>query len=177
MNQAVFEYLYRLSYHGWFFDAVIVFLSEYLGYFLVLGALVFCFKIPSWRLRYARLGHLVLSIILARGIITEIVRAAYLHPRPNTLLGLPSLFAETSSSFPSGHAAFFFALATGIYFMNRRLGIALFALSFLMGIARVAAGVHWPLDIAGGLAVGMFSAYVIRILLGPHINRLEHSTN
>jgi membrane-associated phospholipid phosphatase len=34
-----------------------------------------------------------------------------------------------------------------------------------MGIARIYAGVHWPFDILGGIAVGIISGYFIHWLL------------
>jgi len=35
----------------------------------------------------------------------------------------------------------------------------------LMGIARVYAGVHWPIDIVGGAVVGLLSAWFMHWLL------------
>jgi membrane-associated phospholipid phosphatase len=34
-----------------------------------------------------------------------------------------------------------------------------------MGVARIYAGVHWPLDIVGGAVVGILSAWFIHWLL------------
>jgi undecaprenyl-diphosphatase len=37
--------------------------------------------------------------------------------------------------------------------------------AILNGAARIAAGVHWPGDIIGGLVVGILSALLVHILL------------
>ena len=58
-------------------------------------------------------------------------------------------------TFPSDHAAFFVALSLGIWLACRAAGWI--ALGWTLAVtlaARVAAGLHWPLDIAAGAAVG-----------------------
>jgi undecaprenyl-diphosphatase len=58
-------------------------------------------------------------------------------------------------TFPSDHAAFFFALALGIFLACRRAGIIALAWALVVTLgSRVAAGMHWPLDIAAGAALG-----------------------
>lgn len=107
-----------------------------------------------------------LAVILARGIITSAIHFFYEHPRPFAVLGFTPLIPESGSSFPSGHMAFFFALALVVWYANKKWGAWFLILSFLMGIARIYAGVHWPLDILGGIAVGVASAVFIHWLLG-----------
>lgn len=72
-------------------------------------------------------------------------------------------------TFPSDHAAFFIALALGIFLACRRAGaIALgWALVVTLG-SRVAAGMHWPLDIAAGALLG---ATVLLILVFALVGR------
>lgn len=59
------------------------------------------------------------------------------------------------ASFPSDHAAFFFALSLGIFLASRRAGA--FALGWTLIVicgSRMITGTHSPLDIAAGLAIG-----------------------
>ena len=64
--------------------------------------------------------------------------------------------------------AWFFALVIVVWFVSRTWGIWYLALTAAMGIARIYVGVHWPLDILGGIAVGIASGYFIHWLLrGP----------
>jgi len=76
-----------------------------------------------------------------------------------------------SASFPSGHAAFFFALSAGVYSFNKKAGIWFFVVSALIGLARVFAGVHYFSDIVGGLAVGLFSFWVISFLISNFVKK------
>lgn len=59
-------------------------------------------------------------------------------------------------SFPSGHTATAFVLATVIIAGLRSSGasLAVAALALLVGFSRVAVGAHWPVDVAAGMLVG-----------------------
>lgn len=70
--------------------------------------------------------------------------------------------AKESQAFPSGHAAFFFAFSTIIYFYNKKIGISFFVLSFLMSLARVYTGYHWTFDVLAGALIGILFAYLIK---------------
>jgi undecaprenyl-diphosphatase len=58
-------------------------------------------------------------------------------------------------SFPSDHAGFFFALALGIFLASRRAGaVALGWTAVAVLLPRIVTGMHSPLDIAAGAAIG-----------------------
>ncbi|PIQ06905.1 MAG: hypothetical protein COW72_01430, partial [Candidatus Nealsonbacteria bacterium CG18_big_fil_WC_8_21_14_2_50_37_10] len=92
----------------------------------------------------------------------NIIRWLWPSPRPFIESQVNLLLShEPTSSFPSGHAALFFAIATVVYFYNKKAGILFFLASFLISISRVFAGIHWPTDIFVGALVGIFSAWLI----------------
>jgi len=98
----------------------------------------------------------VLAVALSNAFFIPLIRFYYPIPRPSvTLSGVLELLTEKSLSFPSGHATFFFALSTVLYLYNRKLGALFLVLSGIMGLARVAAGVHYPFDIIGGAILGV----------------------
>ena len=76
------------------------------------------------------------------------------------VLDVHQLLPETSWSFPSGHATFFFAMATAIYLYNKKWGIFFFAATVLMTVSRVVSGIHYPFDIIGGAVIGIAVAYL-----------------
>ncbi|MBM3133094.1 MAG: phosphatase PAP2 family protein [Chloroflexi bacterium] len=57
-------------------------------------------------------------------------------------------------SFPSNAAACTFGAAFGLLFYHRKASIPLFAIAVLFCFSRVYAGIHYPLDILGGAAIG-----------------------
>jgi undecaprenyl-diphosphatase len=60
----------------------------------------------------------------------------------------------TDCSFPSGHAAGTFAFAVFVLTLNRRAGAVLVPLATLIGLSRVALGVHYPSDVLAGAVLG-----------------------
>lgn len=121
------------------------------------------------RKRWFVFANLALSVILSRGILTEIIRYFLPRPRPFEIMEINPLFSENlQNAFPSGHASFLFALGTTLWFFNRRWGTYYIVLAFIVGAARVFAGVHWPVDILGGAAIGIISALLIYTLLSPY---------
>lgn len=144
-----------------FLDGLIVFLASYLAYLLpiILLALVFFAQYPR-RTKWELLSVAAISSIIARVGVTELIRYFYHRPRPFTALDTPSLFTDTAWSFPSGHATFFFAIATAVYLYNKKWGIAFFTATILLTVSRVIAGVHYPSDILGGAVIGIAVAYV-----------------
>jgi undecaprenyl-diphosphatase len=75
----------------------------------------------------------------------------------NTLIGW--------SSFPSDHAAVFFALAMAIYFVSRTAGIfALCHAFFIICLPRIYLGFHYPTDILVGALIGVSTACLLQRL-------------
>ncbi len=171
-NTTVFEWFHQFAGRNFILDDVGIFLAQYLPYLLVLGFLIYALKRKEWRLRFLIIAEGVLVIVLSRGIITEVFRFFYHWERPFGALGFTPLIGESGYSFPSGHAAFFFALAMVAVYYNRKLGWWYFAFAILSGLARVFVGVHWPLDILGGAAVGILSGILVHALVGPSLGKI-----
>ncbi|MBI4138789.1 phosphatase PAP2 family protein [Candidatus Uhrbacteria bacterium] len=67
-----------------------------------------------------------------------------------------------TSAFPSGHTATAIAMACAVFFTNRKLGLIALLLAVLVAVSRIAAGVHYPTDVLGGIAVGVASFAFVR---------------
>lgn len=161
----LFNWIHGLA--GWsvFTDSAGIFLADYLAYLLGLAVLFFIFKQDGWKKRAKIFLHSTLAVLISRGMLTELIRYLYDRPRPFAALGFSPLIGESSSSFPSGHAAVLFALGFLILSLNRRWGYWFLSLSLLNGLARIFAGVHYPTDVLGGVVVGFLAWGIVNFLL------------
>ena len=75
-----------------------------------------------------------------------------------------NLWDWTYQSFPSGHATTAFALAAVLGFLSERWFYPALVLAAVIGVSRVALGVHYPSDVLAGAVVGLLGAYVVRWL-------------
>ncbi len=94
------------------------------------------------------------------------------RPRPFVAHpGLVHLFAPhaADASFPSDHATAAFAIATAILLRNRMWGLLTLAAAIALAASRVVIGVHYPLDVLAGAALG---AAVALVLFAPGPRRL-----
>ena len=91
-----------------------------------------------------------------------------LLPLPRPLAVLPADLVHVigpghrRSSFPSGHTATM-AVFAGVWALStsrRSLSWLALGLALLVGVSRMAVGVHWPTDVLGGLALGWVSAWM-----------------
>ncbi|HGY56109.1 MAG TPA: phosphatase PAP2 family protein [Caldithrix abyssi] len=119
-----------------------------------------------WTLLFAG----VLALLVSQGLKTLLQM-----PRPPAVLD-KNLFhiigpALTQRSFPSGHTTTVFTVAFVLILYIRRnaLRIFYFTTALVIGLSRIVVGVHWPLDILGGILTAVLSA-----LVGLHLfNRVK----
>ncbi len=157
-------------------SGLVIFFAQYFPY-LAAAALFLFFALSrtlSQKEKWVFFGEGFGAAIVARGIV-ELVKVFVERPRPSAAdPAIAALLSEASFSFPSGHAAFFFALSTVVFLHNRGAGWWFFAASALIGLARIAAGVHYPSDILGGavlgIAIGLAAHWVFAKRTSPPLN-------
>ena len=140
-------------------DNLAIFFAKYFVYILVLFLLPFLIK--NFKKYFKMVISALSAAFFARFAIVEIIRYLLPRSRPFIKNKVNLLFPYIESSFPSGHAAFTFALATVVYYYNKKVGILFFIAGFLISISRVFAGIHWPSDILVGASVGIFSGWLV----------------
>lgn len=127
--------------------------------------------------RYPRVFWTLIAAALAGIAFTHFLKPLFSGLRPPAVLeaGTFNLIGpgHRKGSFPSGHtvtAAIFFGV--WVYFVRARsLRALLVLLAVAAGLSRVAVGVHWPVDVAGGLAGGAMAAR-LGVVLGCRGERL-----
>src|SRR3989344_7789121 len=117
-NLVGFRLINDLAGHNFWLDKFMIFAADKMGYLMILGVLFLVWR-SSNRLKILTLT--IGSAILARGGFVELIRYFVYNPRPYLVLEKVNILMnhEISSSFPSGHVAFYFALATGVYLLNK----------------------------------------------------------
>lgn len=164
-NQELFSLMYGVIGTGTLLEDVTIFFAWWFPYLLVLGALVYELYMREEGGIF-RAAVRIFSPPAAAYIAAKLIKIATEFPRPFVALAEVDPLVRVGDllgSFPSGHATFFMALGVTMYFCNRRLGIFYIIAALLIGIARIGAGVHWPLDIAAGFLLGAGVAVVIEV--------------
>jgi undecaprenyl-diphosphatase len=142
----VFVWLSKVGSFGWIFLAV---------------ALAGAVALRRPQLILLPLAAAVASDLLARGIKEAVDR-----PRPHLPPGEPQPLVRlpTDPSFPSGHASVAFACAVMLALLLPRLAALVLVLAAAIAYSRVYLGVHYPLDVVGGAALGTAVAIALRRL-------------
>ena len=158
----------RVGLYIWLDNVASLIVSDYLipvSFSLLLLSLWMGWKDDNMRYRN-QLGVLlsIFGVITANAIV-KLMNLIFFRPRPFDALDVNLLFyMPTDSSFPSNPTAVAFALATGLFNINKTLGTLMYLLSILYGFSRVYAGVCYPTDIIAGMSIGILSVVAVKIL-------------
>lgn len=97
--------------------------------------------------------------------LAKILKILIHTPRPFEVFPqIQSLFTETGYAFPSGHTAVASAVAFALFFTHKKVGYIFIFFTLIIGLARIIAGVHFPVDILGGFILGVLVAILVKNL-------------
>jgi membrane-associated phospholipid phosphatase len=136
-------------------------LGSLLGSFAVVAVIQLVGR--DGRLSLAALAASLVAWSTAKGVKALVARA-----RPAALLHGVHVREQTSGlGYVSGHAAVAFALAAVLAPSLPRSGrVAVFVVATVVGLARLYAGAHLPLDVIGGAGLGLLSGTLSRWAFG-----------
>ncbi len=128
---------------------------------VLLAGYALLFRIPSTRRydAYCRIVVVGLTTFLFAKLIGIVFQPAVM--RPFELLGVPAGASFLNNpGFPSDHVLFTAFLMFAVWFetRERRLALLLLALTLTIGVGRILALVHSPLDVLGGFAIAALGA-------------------
>jgi membrane-associated phospholipid phosphatase len=119
-----------------------------------------------WKKRWASLS--ILYGFLLSGLVVQIIKRTVNSPRPKSffLTGEYNNFIDgvqlyTNGSFPSGHTATAFAVATVavLFIKNQRFHLPILLAAILVGYSRVYLGQHFVGDVLAGAVLGILCAF------------------
>jgi len=163
IDTAVF-YFINVSLANPFFDWFMPFITEKTHWFPVWGVLI-----TGLLWKGGKRGRMAVLLIIPVIFLSDQLSAHVLKPwiaRPRPCVTLPDVHLlvglKTSLSFPSAHAANFFAVATYFNYFYPKYRWIYFGAAFFVALSRVSIGVHYPMDIiAGGILGALCALFVI----------------
>ncbi len=176
LDLKIMSFLNGFAHQSPFFDNIMLFImdSPVLKGGMVMGMLWWLWFRRDNRLSDNR--EIVIATIFA-SFIAMVVTKFIEHelpiiPRPIHNAGLKFIapfgmsFGEGNdwwqSSFPSDHAALFFSLISGLWFVSNGLGITgYFYVLIIICLPRIYNGVHYPSDVFAGMVIGMTSCFIL----------------
>ena len=139
-------------------DTLLIFSAQYLPFLIVIVAILFMAKLEIllWRSAVA----LLFSASVIAFVTDKILNLIVFSPRPFVIKDVVPLFPHLADNgFPSEHVLFAMVIASVVFVYNRKLGVALGILALIVGLARVAANVHHPIDVIGGIVIAVTSTF------------------
>lgn len=162
LNQSIFLFFYSLAHIHPMLDWVVVIVAEILPYLLGIAVVLHAFRSHHLKKGLTEIIWIAFPVFsaflfsVAIKAITEIPRP-FVYARDVTPLVSVS---DPFGSFPSSHAIVFSSLGFALYLHDRRIGVIFACCALLIGLARIVAGVHWPLDIFFGILFGQLFAII-----------------
>lgn len=150
------------------------------GLFAVVLAIT-CFGLSKKELAI----HVLFAFVLS-GIIAQLLKKLFHAPRPKAFFSaqvypyfIEGVTHSGWTSFPSGHTATAFAIATVLSLNTRRcaLCLILFCMATLVAYSRVYLGQHFIEDILAGMVTGIYSALFVAYIYGVGIKKIKTAGN
>ncbi len=147
---------------------MITFLASALIWLMFFGLIVLW--VIDGKIKRETVIHAVFSFFVA-WTVSELIKYIFPTLRPFQVQDLIPLTATIpgDGAFPSSHTAVAFALSVTILKHDKKVGVLYLIMAGLVGIARIMAHVHYPIDIVGGAILG---TVISRLTSGKHFVRL-----
>lgn len=159
-NLSLFFFLFGLSNRLEFLDQLMIFGAEYVIYLTFIFIFILAIKGGIREKKALLLSLICIPIVI---LIIKIIHLFFFEPRPFTIHDIsPLVLHSADAAFPSRHASIMSMVAFSyVYFKSKWSPLFIFLL-FWVGISRVYVGVHYPLDILGGILTAVVSLIIAK---------------
>lgn len=154
-NTELFFQIFNLSKSSYFLDRLMIFGANELIFitFFISFLLIILGKTKERRAFLFIVPSIIFAEILIKG-----THLFFIEPRPYVTLNLVPLISHTpDAAFPSEHTTMMATAAFAYLFNKSKYTLLFIFLMLWVGLSRIYVGVHYPLDILGGIAYGFFA--------------------
>jgi undecaprenyl-diphosphatase len=140
--------------------AFVTFLASFLIWFMFAG--VFYLWMVNKRFKKREVLKVLLTSSIAFGL-SQVIKAVIPIERPFEVNGKPplTLTVPFDNSFPSGHSSVAFALASGVWFRDKKTGKFFVFSAILVALGRILGNVHYISDVIAGCLLGSATGLVL----------------
>ena len=141
-------------------EGIVTFLASFAIWLLFAGLIVLW--LIDGRIKKEAALHALASAAFA-WVLAEMIKSLIPTLRPFQMNGISALTLTLPSgaAFPSGHASVAFALASAVWMHNKKIGLAFILGALGVGVGRILGNVHFPLDVLGGISLGILVAFAL----------------
>ncbi len=141
------------------YHSVVVLIAQDMLFVVGLIALIYWFRLDTQN----KVKFLIFGIItgLVALLLAKVGGSLFYNARPFVSDNLVALMPHAADNgFPSDHTLLSAAIAVSVYYFSKKLGLVLFGLAIIIGVSRVLAHVHHPIDIIGSLIFAVIGGLV-----------------
>ncbi|MFH1758472.1 MAG: phosphatase PAP2 family protein [Pseudomonadota bacterium] len=152
--------------HSYFLDWFMPFMTDLKNFRYVLPVLAVWVLLREKKAGIVFLVFIGLTLAITDPFSSRLLKEWLGRIRPCHVLEEVRLLTDcnTSYSFPSSHAVNIFAAAFFLSQPLKKLSPLFFGIAGIVGYSRIYIGIHYPLDVIGGAAIGLLIAWPLRWL-------------
>ena len=149
---------------NYFLDWFMPFMTDLKNFWYVLPVLVVWVLVREKKAGIVFLVFIGLTLAITDPFSSRLLKDWLGRVRPCHVLEEVRLLTDcnTSYSFPSSHAVNIFAAAFFLSQPLKKLSPLFFGIAGIVGYSRIYIGIHYPLDVIGGAAIGLLIAWPMR---------------
>lgn len=147
------------------YEWIVIFSAQYL-YLLIACIALGYFFIARRSVKLSKVAIVSSTALVLAVLVDKILNQVIYSPRPFVVEKVsPLVFHVADNGFPSEHTLLVFLIAGIVFLFNKKMGIVLSILALGVGVGRVLAKVHHPIDVLGGASIAFFAVSMSRYVL------------
>lgn len=158
-NESLFFLIFGLSNQSYFLDYLMVYSTKYL---LIVTVILMFILAKNGGVKERKAFILSLLAIPVSIALIKIIHLVYFEPRPFMTFPILPLVTEATASFPSRHVTIMSIFAFASTYYKHQWNVLIVILMAIVGVSRIYVGVHYPIDIIGGILTGLVSIIIAK---------------